>query len=138
MFASINRPGWRDGAASTGKAMRWIAVLPAMVLVACATEKDDGAEAEKRYEMVKRVGTKGEACEESRKVADAYLQAGDEREYELWHARSGIDCLNAELTSPGLPASEDEAYRKAKAEAEAAAQQIRDAANEAVEGLPDE
>jgi hypothetical protein len=137
VFASINRPGWRDGAASTGNPMRWIALLPAMALIACGG-KDEGAEAEKRYEMVERTGTKGELCAAGREVAEAYLRAGDEKKYREWHTTSGVQCQLAELTSPDLPATESESYKRAKADAEASARAMDDAAQRAFDEATDE
>lgn len=108
-----------------GKAMRWIAVLPAIALVACS---DEGAEAEKRYEMVKRTSTKGELCDAGREVADAYLRADNEEKYKHWHLISDIECQNAELTGRNLPAVESDANRRAEAEAEAVVQATDNAA----------
>lgn len=115
--------------------MRWIAVLPLIALTACS---DEGAEAEKRYEMVERTGTKGELCEAGRAVAETYLRSGDEEKYKLWHLTSGIECQNAELAGRNLPAVVGDAYRQAKADAEAAARAMEDEARKAVEGFNDE
>lgn len=115
--------------------MRWTAVLSAIALVACGTDK--GAEAEKRHEMVKRTGTKGELCKAGRAVADTYLHAGNEEKYRFWHTISSMECQNAELTDSDLPAQENDITRQAKAEAEAAAEEARKAALEAVKEFGD-
>lgn len=118
-----------------GKAMRWIAVFPAIALVACS---DKGAEAEKRYEMVERTGTKGELCDAGREAADVYLRAGDEEKYKDWYLKSAIECQSAELAGRDLPAIETEAYKRAVAEADAVEQATDKAALEAAEEFSNE
>jgi len=108
-----------------GTFMRWMAVLPALTIVACA---DKGVEAEKRYEMVKRSGTKGELCAAGRQVADTYLQSGAEEKYRFWHAQADIVCQESRLTGESLPAHENENSRAAREAAEAAADAARTAA----------
>lgn len=73
------------------------AALAGAVLVATSACTDAGAAAEKRYEMVKRTGSRGEICDAGKAVADAYLKAGNEDRYKWWHSISGIDCANAQL-----------------------------------------
>ena len=134
--ASIKVDGPRDAARYMDRTKRWIAILPAMALAACGT--DEGAEAEKRYEMVKRNGTKGELCAAGREVADTYLRAGDEKNYEYWNLMSRVECRSAELTSPDDPATETEMHRNAKADTEAAVQKMDEAARQAIEEFEDE
>lgn len=110
--------------------MRLIALLSAFALVACS---DKGGEAEKRYEMIKRTGTKGELCDAGREVAEVYLQAGNDEKYQDWHLRSDIECQLADLTGRNLPATETDAHRRAAAETEAVAQATEKAASEAAE-----
>lgn len=85
--------------------MRWMLTLAAIALASCADNRSD---AEKRYEIVKRNGTVGEACNAGREVADFYLRAGDEEQYRLWDAISGIDCQLADFKGFGAPASADD------------------------------
>lgn len=115
--------------------MRWIAVLPAIALVACS---DKGREAEKRYEMVKQTGTKGELCDAGREVADVYLRTGNEEKYKDWHLTSDIECQSAELAGRNLPATETDAHMRAAAEAEAVAQATDKAALGATEEFSDQ
>jgi hypothetical protein len=83
------------------------AMLASLLLAACTNE---AAEAEKRYQIVKRNGlsTRGEVCKAGREVADAYLRAGDEKEYSSWHLRSGIECQLSELEGPNGLAQDSE------------------------------
>mgnify|MGYP000675108739 CR=1 FL=1 len=113
-----------------------MAILPTMALAACGT--DEGAEAEKRYEMVKRTGTKGELCAAGRDVADTNLRLAQEDKYREWHTLSGMECQLADLTSPSLPATESPTYKAARAEAEADAEMMDKAARQAIEGHEDE
>lgn len=52
--------------------------------------------AKKRYELVKRHGSKQEICNASREVERAYLNANDEDGYSLQKLSADVDC-NAAL-----------------------------------------
>lgn len=65
--------------------MRKISIIVLLLLAGCA-QKDPAREAEERYEMVVRHGNNGEICDAARKVAYAYLEAKDEKEYEFWRS----------------------------------------------------
>ena len=66
---------------------------------------DVGEAAEKRYEMVRRTGDKGEICEAAKAVVDVYRQAGYEEKYKWWHPIASTRCITARLEGPdGRPA----------------------------------
>lgn len=91
------------------------AIFVTATLCACANAAKD---AEERYEMVKRTGTKGELCNAAREVADTYLREKDDPNYRMWHNTAAIQCQLAELTSPNDPAQETADTLKARADAE--------------------
>jgi|GEM_PF-3321427 len=69
--------------------MRRLALLSVLVFAACT---DEGADAERRYEIVKKTGDSQDICAAGRKVADTYLELKNEQKYRWWEATSGIDC----------------------------------------------
>jgi hypothetical protein len=83
----------------------WAFPVVSFMLASCSgASKAD--EAEKRLEMVERVGTLGEACEAARAVSNAYLEAGDEEKYRFAHVSAAIKCQSADLIGTHLPAQE--------------------------------
>lgn len=75
--------------------MRGMVTIGTLVLLACT---DKAAEAEKQYEMVKRGGgTPAELCQRMRAVADAHLEAQNEKQYQDWKLYADIQCQSAEL-----------------------------------------
>jgi len=53
--------------------------------------------AERRYEIVEKSGDHRAQCEEAGKVAEAYLDAGDQQNYESWKSRRNIYCQRVQL-----------------------------------------
>lgn len=107
--------------------MRWIVLGAAGCLLVGCTDK--AQEAEKRLAIVERVGSLGEVCEASKEVARAYLEQGDERDYELADVTSDIKCDLARLKGWNMPAQDD---RREQTEAEVDA--MANAMEEAAEG----
>lgn len=104
------------------------AIIPALV-AGCSSPARD---AEERYEIVKRTGTRGEICAAGQQVAAAYLHASDEREYQRWRTVSEIDCQNAELAGVNsFPTSRTE-HVQATRDAQAVSEEIQHAAERAV------
>jgi hypothetical protein len=54
----------------------------------------------KQYQIAKRDGSASDACVHAGIVADAYLQAKDEADYQQWKATENSDCALAGV--PGL------------------------------------
>jgi hypothetical protein len=96
VFASINRPDWRDGAVNTGNAMRLY--LAALALMAQGCTEDEGLAAEKKFQMVKRNGTPEEICAAYRAVSDVYLEQKNDEKYDDWYQRGSQYCLNVRLS----------------------------------------
>lgn len=53
------------------------------------------AKAERRYEWVKEHGDLGELCVAAREVRNAYFDANDPHQYQLWHVTAAADCIEA-------------------------------------------
>jgi hypothetical protein len=66
-------------------------------LAALAGCKGPVKQAEDRYMMVSRHGAAAERCAEAQAVADAALQAGDEKAYAKWRDMAEGDCGSARL-----------------------------------------
>lgn len=94
MFASFNRPGWRGGAVNMGNAMRALALFSIFALYACSNPV---ADAEKRYEIVKKNGRADDICAQGRAVSQAYLEAKDEEGYNQRKVATDIECSYARL-----------------------------------------
>ncbi|WFL78567.1 hypothetical protein P7228_05745 [Altererythrobacter arenosus] len=108
--------------------MRQILML-SLILAGCTNA---GAEAEERYQMVKRTGTNGEICDAARDVAATYLREGDEEEYRLWHTHAGINCMTAKYKGrDSFPETPD------RNEANEDAQQAMEAMQEAADRVSD-
>lgn len=108
-----------------------VAIIPALV-AGCSNPARD---AEERYEIVKRTGTNGEICAASREVLEAYLQAGDEKNYQWWHTLSGVDCQLAQLAGANAyPASRTDRV-EATTGVKSASEEIQAAADEAASSV---
>jgi hypothetical protein len=105
-----------------------VAIIPALV-AGCSNPARD---AEERYEIVKRTGTNGEICAASREVLEAYLQAGDEKNYQWWHTLSGVDCQLAELAGANAYRASRTDRVEATRGVQSASEEIQAAADEAV------
>jgi len=70
--------------------------IPAALLLAgCSSE---GQKAEERFEMVKRNSAGAQqSCDEAERVAQAYLNEGNERKYKDWQATATVECSAARL-----------------------------------------
>lgn len=106
---------------------RFLFVVPIFV-AGCA---NPAKEAEERYEMVKRSGTNGEICDASREVVEAYLDAGDDKNYQWWHTLSGIDCQTAQLAGANAYPTSRSSPGDILTEAEAMSRDLQNAAIEA-------
>ena len=75
------------------KAKLFLAVA-AIVATSCqnAAEQEAG-----KYEIVAKGSDSDAKCEQSRRVADAYLSQQDEASYTKWKLRSDLDCSGADL-----------------------------------------
>lgn len=107
------------------------ALVPLLVSVGCTNA---AADAEKRYQMVERNGSKGELCIAAREVENAYLRAGNEKQYGDWHLVATQRCQSAELVGPDTVAQENDISRRAQAEAEADARAAMKDAQAAASG----
>lgn len=112
--------------------MRWIVLGVAVCLLVGCTDKAE--EAEKRLAIVERVGSLGEVCEASKEVARAYLEQGDERDYELADVTSDIKCAAARFKGWNMPAQDDR-RAQIKAEVDVMANAMEEAAEGAVAGM---
>lgn len=118
----------------SGKSPAW-PILATLILTACS---NPGADAEKRYHIVERNGSKNELCAAARAVVDVYLKAGDEKKYKEWQLYSSIHCKLASQTYGDAPSLESEAYNAAQAEASADARQAQKDAYDVVQRLSKE
>lgn len=64
------------------------------------------AKAERRYEWIKEYGDLAELCAAARDVKDAYLDANDQHQYQLWDVTAGADCIEAQMSGAHMPANE--------------------------------
>lgn len=75
--------------------MRFLVVGAFLFLVACSKASD---EAKRQYGMIERAGGQpGELCEASKKIADAYLKEGNEKDFRLYKSTSDAKCMLARL-----------------------------------------
>lgn len=75
--------------------MRWVAIAGLLALCACTSRVE---RAEKQYDMVKRANAgAAEICTKGHAVAEAYLEAGNDQDYQLHKAMMDGDCLSASL-----------------------------------------
>jgi len=71
----------------------------ALLLAGCSSE---GRRAEKRLEII-RSGehTSAQLCQEAKRVAEAYLEDGNEEEYRRWSRSDTADCAAARIEALG-------------------------------------
>ena len=75
--------------------MRKAPLLLVLALGACSNV---GERAEEQFRMVEQANpSPQDLCEAGKKVADGYLQAGDQKNYGNWKNKAEVDCLNARL-----------------------------------------
>jgi len=72
--------------------MRWI-VVAFLALAGCSSE---AANLERQYDIVSNGSDNRATCEAARKVANAYLSAGEAAKYNTAKLRADIDCSTAE------------------------------------------
>lgn len=71
--------------------MRWI-VVAVLALAGCSSET---ADLERQYAIVSKGRDNQAICDAARKVADAYLKAGNEARYAVTKNRADINCMTA-------------------------------------------
>lgn len=77
--------------------MKWIALAILALGPGCAKQSD---EAKRQYDMIERAGGQpSELCEASKKIADAYLKEGNEKDFRLYKSGSDARCMNVRLRS---------------------------------------
>jgi hypothetical protein len=74
--------------------MRVVVMGLAALLAGCS---DNGAEAERRYQMVSQTGSKAEKCDEARRVEGVYLDLHNDEKYREWRKTRETECLFAEI-----------------------------------------
>lgn len=73
-----------------------LAAVAFLLLAACGETDTDRLE--RQYAMIERAGaSKDELCQKAREIEQAYLEAGDEREYQLKKLGADADCIEAQL-----------------------------------------
>ena len=74
------------------------AVTIFLVITALYGCADRAKEAEEQYRIVERTGgTTQERCDAAGKVADAYLEQKNEKDYQFWRLIRDTACLSAKL-----------------------------------------
>lgn len=68
----------------------WLAALLCITTGGCTGKAET---LEREYE---RSGTPDEKCERAKRVADAWLEARNEKKHESWSLTRDIDCLHAD------------------------------------------
>lgn len=75
--------------------MRVLALVALMALAACSSPVED---AKHELAMIEKAhGSKAEICAAKRKVADAYLKAENQHDYEMARLEAGTACSAAQL-----------------------------------------
>ncbi len=75
-------------------AMRWGILIAILLLAGCESAPQ---REERKLDMIKRAGaTLDEICAQSKKIAAAYLDAGDDDKYQLKKIESATACAQAE------------------------------------------
>lgn len=75
--------------------MRWVLVLGLLSLTACESA---ASREERKLETLRRAGaSKDELCTQGKKVAAAYLDAGEELKFQIAKASADSTCLSAQL-----------------------------------------
>lgn len=73
----------------------WFTLAVGLLPTGCSNAGDDAAQA---YETVKKSGVMpDELCTRAEDVAEAYLQAKDEKKYYDWNITAELHCSEAEL-----------------------------------------
>ncbi|MBU0555818.1 MAG: hypothetical protein KKD64_03570 [Alphaproteobacteria bacterium] len=107
MFASINRPGWRDGAVQHGNTRVRVALfvgLMSLSITACGESAIE--KAKRRHDWVQENGTFGELCVATKAVQEAYFDANDMEQFNFWHTSADAACANAQLLGASTPVKE--------------------------------
>lgn len=87
--------------------MRWI-VVAVLALAGCSSE---AANLERQYDIVAKDRDNQAICDAARKVAEAYLKAGNEARYAETKNRADINCMTASFepyNTQGLAMSGDD------------------------------
>ncbi|QPQ54952.1 hypothetical protein IC614_11680 [Allosphingosinicella flava] len=72
-----------------------VALAAAVTLSGCT---DQAAKVERKFEIAKRRGASPEElCKIAREVAEAYLEAENERQYQFWDVSADVQCTSARL-----------------------------------------
>ena len=122
----------KSTARTWSKTIPWFGLTAATAaLLGCS---DPAADAENRYQMVERNGTKGELCRAAQVVAEVYLQAKNEERYGYWRNIASMRCQLAQFDGPNSMAQDSDASRQAEAEASAAAAEAMSIAAETAKG----
>lgn len=79
-----------------------LSLMSALTLGSCSApptlqdiQKQAALDAEKQYEMTARSGTPIDKCVRAGLVAESYLQATDEVQYQHWKVIQRLDCSTA-------------------------------------------
>ena len=65
-------------------------------LTACDFSSES-EQAERRYEITRKMGTSRDQCTAAREVQAAYLAELNQEEYQSWNLVAGTTCLSAQL-----------------------------------------
>jgi tryptophanase len=77
--------------------MRLMIAALALANTSCR-QMTSGEITERTYNIAERNGDDtSQLCERARRVAEAYLNDGNEEQYKFWGLKSATKCLNAEL-----------------------------------------
>ena len=74
--------------------MRLALLAPLILLAGCA---DPVGDAEREMALANRYGTPDQKCAAHRKLAQAYLTANREREYEMENLGAEVECSNLHM-----------------------------------------
>ncbi|MDF0543335.1 hypothetical protein PX699_13335 [Sphingobium sp. H39-3-25] len=79
----------------SGWGMRWFIAVALLATTSCGSAARD---AEAQFNMVENTAVEQQdVCDAAKKVADAWLQEGDESNYRLWKGKADTSCLLSEL-----------------------------------------
>lgn len=75
------------------------AIATSVALTGCNNwqARSDARAAEKQYEIATRWRGDPEKCAAAREVEQAWLRAGDERQYQRWSIKASIHCMDVLL-----------------------------------------
>jgi hypothetical protein len=77
--------------------MKFAAALACFIALSSCRGHSRGQDEEKRYSIVSQSGTADQLCDEAQRVQAAYLQDGDQPNYERWRGNAKRDCAMARL-----------------------------------------